>query len=508
MSSSAVSKQDLGVILIAAAINKSLKKHADDSENSKITIPIGGFLRELQSLTLGYTNRFTPNKNEQGISKHDLISTINSSKFSNFVEISNDRLVILAKPREYEETMKKIVLESAIRHSQSLIKQINDIGEEYRHKKTLGNVQPLQMTQAPQLDQKLREVEKDEAEDVVDEEKEEDEEEDEESKSEADKEDNEQSVTSPKLASDNELDVDVKDIESASNDKLVNESENANGKFEVKSDSQDNTIVARPEEESESLEEIAEVAQQAENIDELEQNEVPEVSDEPEIADSDDDEILEAPEVEEPAEDQDRSNEQAVSTHAKNVTHGESSGEKESMAVENDVVIEKLEHDSEVTAVKEEEVVSDAAATPKGLKSSGSTPEPTSARKRSGSPNTSSSGQRKRFQNIAVNLINSIQAHRYSSPFLQAVNKRDAHDYYDVIYEPKNLKGILKNIKLKAEPPEYQLVKQLERDIMLMFANCVMYNKSDEDLVKLTISMKNDVTNIFKMFEEAELDIK
>lgn len=132
--------------------------------------------------------------------------------------------------------------------------------------------------------------------------------------------------------------------------------------------------------------------------------------------------------------------------------------------------------------------------------------EPTS-RKRSISP-SSSVQQHKRFQHIAVNLINSIQAHRFSSPFLQPVNPKDAPDYAELIYEPKDLKNIMKSIKLKSEPPEYQLLEELERDIMLMFANCIMYNKSDTDLVQLTKSMKNDVNNIFKLFKEAELDTR
>jgi len=130
------------------------------------------------------------------------------------------------------------------------------------------------------------------------------------------------------------------------------------------------------------------------------------------------------------------------------------------------------------------------------------------SRKRSRSLSVSTPQQHKRFQHIAVNLINNIQAHRFSSPFLQPVNSKEAPDYHEVIYEPKDLKNILKSIKLKNDPPEYQLIKQLKRDILLMLANCIMYNKSDTDLVQLTKSMKNDVNNIFKLFEEAELDAK
>lgn len=126
--------------------------------------------------------------------------------------------------------------------------------------------------------------------------------------------------------------------------------------------------------------------------------------------------------------------------------------------------------------------------------------------KRSSSP--SSTQLHKRFQHIAVNLVNSIQAHRFSSPFLQPVNPKDAPDYIEVIRQPKDLKTILKSIKLKLDHPEYLLLEQLERDIMLMFANCIMFNKSDTNLVELTKSMKNDVDNIFKLFKEAELDTR
>ncbi len=132
--------------------------------------------------------------------------------------------------------------------------------------------------------------------------------------------------------------------------------------------------------------------------------------------------------------------------------------------------------------------------------------ETVQSRKRSKSP--APGQQHKRFQNIAVNLINSIQEHRFSSPFLQAVNTKDAPDYHSIIFEPRDLKNILKAVKSKRDPPTYQSVKELERDIMLMFANCIMYNRSGDDLIELTKIMKEEVSEIFKMFEEAEEEIK
>ena len=137
----------------------------------------------------------------------------------------------------------------------------------------------------------------------------------------------------------------------------------------------------------------------------------------------------------------------------------------------------------------------------------GSKPD-SSSRKRPRSRSPAPAQHHKRFQNIAVNLLNSIQEHRFSSPFLQAVNPKDAPNYYEMIYEPKDLKGIMKALKSKKEPPVYLLIKELERDVMLMFANCIMYNRLDEDLVELTRTMKRDVGDMFKMFKEAELEMK
>lgn len=123
--------------------------------------------------------------------------------------------------------------------------------------------------------------------------------------------------------------------------------------------------------------------------------------------------------------------------------------------------------------------------------------------KRSLSPLVTSQ-KHKRFQNIAINLVKTIEEHRFLSPFLLPVV---SDQYEEVVYDPKDLKSILKAIKQKDEPAAYETVKELERDIMLMFANCVMYNKSNAHLVDMAKQMRDDVRNTFKMFEDAESEI-
>lgn len=204
----------------------------------------------------------------------------------------------------------------------------------------------------------------------------------------------------------------------------------------------------------------------------------------------------------------------------------EQTEEKAEEAVEEEVEAEEKKADeeeaAEAVAAKEEDEDVEAEeevekeATPqfeeltKKTKSPKSIPEELkddilkTERKRSLSP-LASSQKRKRFQNIAINLIKTIEEHRFSSPFLTRVL---TDNYEDVIYDPKDLKSILKAIKQKDDPVAYETVKDLERDIILMFANCVMFNKSSTHLVNMAKEMKDDVRTTFKMFEEAESDIK
>ena len=135
-------------------------------------------------------------------------------------------------------------------------------------------------------------------------------------------------------------------------------------------------------------------------------------------------------------------------------------------------------------------------------------PEAKKSRKaapRKKSPETLTPAQKyKRFQTIAVNLIKSIEAHRFLLPFLTAVTARE---YSKVVKNPKDLKSILKDVKRKQDQAVYTTVKELERDIILMFTNCVMFNRSLAPLVRMAQEMKNDVRTTFKMFEEAEREL-
>ena len=79
--------------------------------------------------------------------------------------------------------------------------------------------------------------------------------------------------------------------------------------------------------------------------------------------------------------------------------------------------------------------------------------------------------------------------HKYANLFLHRVKDEDAPSYHEVIHRPMDLTTLKKNI-------ENGLIKtdtEFQRDILLMFQNAFMYNKSDHDVHKMAEEMRADV---------------
>ncbi|KAK8106725.1 hypothetical protein PG999_010084 [Apiospora kogelbergensis] len=71
-----------------------------------------------------------------------------------------------------------------------------------------------------------------------------------------------------------------------------------------------------------------------------------------------------------------------------------------------------------------------------------------------------------------LHLLNDLQNHQSSWPFLNPVNKDDVPDYYDVIKEPMDLSAM--EAKLLAD--QYETPEAFITDAQLMFDNCRKYN--------------------------------
>lgn len=75
-------------------------------------------------------------------------------------------------------------------------------------------------------------------------------------------------------------------------------------------------------------------------------------------------------------------------------------------------------------------------------------------------------------------LHSSISQHRYGNIFHNPIKKQDASDYHDIVKRPMDLKTI------KARVKEGTISNSLEfqRDIYLMFANAMIYNRPGSEI--------------------------
>ncbi|CDO75585.1 hypothetical protein BN946_scf184858.g25 [Trametes cinnabarina] len=87
----------------------------------------------------------------------------------------------------------------------------------------------------------------------------------------------------------------------------------------------------------------------------------------------------------------------------------------------------------------------------------------------------------KRFQNVIGMLHSQISQHRYGNIFHNPIKKSEAPDYHDIVKRPMDLKTIKSRVKdgLISNSLEFQ------RDIYLMFANAMMYNRPGSEIYNM-----------------------
>lgn len=131
------------------------------------------------------------------------------------------------------------------------------------------------------------------------------------------------------------------------------------------------------------------------------------------------------------------------------------------------------------------------------------------------------------FSRMCTPLMNDIGSHKHASTFTTAVKVKDAEGYYDIIKRPTDLKSISKAIAIGAKqvaaaasdtpvgspgggggvvelpmtldtiPPKAIVnSSQLEKELMRMFVNAVMFNAGEEGVVE-------DAREMFKTVEQS-----
>ncbi|CAG8955663.1 hypothetical protein HYFRA_00010927 [Hymenoscyphus fraxineus] len=82
--------------------------------------------------------------------------------------------------------------------------------------------------------------------------------------------------------------------------------------------------------------------------------------------------------------------------------------------------------------------------------------------------------------NQLLHLLNDMQNHQSSWPFLNPVSKDDVADYYEVIKEPMDLA----TMEIKLENDNYATPEDFTRDAKLIFDNCRKYNNETTPYAK------------------------
>jgi hypothetical protein len=136
------------------------------------------------------------------------------------------------------------------------------------------------------------------------------------------------------------------------------------------------------------------------------------------------------------------------------------------------------------------------------------------------------------FSKLSATIMNDINSHKHASYFTRPVRKQDVAGYADIIKQPQDLQSIRKAIthgaKAVAAAPEQagsasdastiELERsedivppkgivnsaQLEKEVMRMFANAVMFNPGDDGMVRDTREMAEDVQSMLSQWRGVE----
>jgi bromodomain-containing protein 8 len=84
----------------------------------------------------------------------------------------------------------------------------------------------------------------------------------------------------------------------------------------------------------------------------------------------------------------------------------------------------------------------------------------------------------KRFQTVITLLHSQISQHRNGNIFHNPIKPSEAPDYHEIIKRPMDLK----TIKARIKDGVIRTSTDFQRDVYLMFANAMMYNRPGSDI--------------------------
>nr|ODN94060.1 hypothetical protein L203_00235 [Cryptococcus depauperatus CBS 7841] len=103
-----------------------------------------------------------------------------------------------------------------------------------------------------------------------------------------------------------------------------------------------------------------------------------------------------------------------------------------------------------------------------------------------------------------LSLHETIASHKFGTVFESPVRKSEAPDYYNVIKRPMDLK----TIKSKIKDGRIDNIDELERDVLLIFSNAMMYNAHGSQVHEMAREMMRDCEGHFAYFRNMELELE
>ncbi|KAH9999858.1 hypothetical protein BJV77DRAFT_975101 [Russula vinacea] len=124
--------------------------------------------------------------------------------------------------------------------------------------------------------------------------------------------------------------------------------------------------------------------------------------------------------------------------------------------------------------------------------------------RRRGRPAGADSQTSKKFQTVITMVHSQISQHRNGNIFHNPIKTSEAPDYYDIVRRPMDLKTI------KARIREGQIASsdEFQRDVYLMFANSLMYNRPGSDIFNMAEEMMLESETQINTFRQTEGIIK
>ncbi|XP_066245726.1 bromodomain-containing protein 8 [Euwallacea similis] len=116
--------------------------------------------------------------------------------------------------------------------------------------------------------------------------------------------------------------------------------------------------------------------------------------------------------------------------------------------------------------------------------------------------NTSAFDDDKDYRNWKKSVMlvyNRLSSNKYASLFLKPITEEQAPGYSSTVYRPMDLQTIKKNI----DTGVIRTSLEFKRDVMLMFTNAVMYNKTLDTVYNMALQMQQEAMESIEILLEA-----